>query len=53
MFSVVASRAADAERPPQWPQVKALNPAYASYETQTHREIPVVVLRRRADAGRG
>ncbi len=53
MFPVVASRAADAERARLWAQVKAFNPAYATYETMTDREIPVVVLRRRADAGRG
>jgi deazaflavin-dependent oxidoreductase (nitroreductase family) len=51
-FPVVASRANDAERARLWPEVKAFNPAYATYETLTDREIPVVVLRRRADAGR-
>jgi deazaflavin-dependent oxidoreductase (nitroreductase family) len=52
VIPVVASRAGDAERARLWPEVKAFNPTYATYETLTDREIPVVLLRRRADAGR-
>lgn len=41
---VRAHRAEGAERERLWAQCKSANPMWASYETRTAREIPVVVL---------
>jgi deazaflavin-dependent oxidoreductase (nitroreductase family) len=48
---VVAHRAAGEERARLWAEVKRFNPAYATYERLTEREIPVVVLARAGGAG--
>ena len=45
-FEVLARQANAGERARLWPQLKAMNPFYASYEQITAREIPVVILRR-------
>lgn len=45
-FDVTAHRARGDERERLWPALKAFNPAYRRYEKKTHREIPVVVLKR-------
>ncbi len=46
-FPVVAAAARGEDRERLWPLVKRYNRAYATYETLTEREIPVVVLRPR------
>lgn len=45
-FRVRAELASGAERERLWPWLKQRNPQYARYEQKTHREIPVVVLKR-------
>jgi deazaflavin-dependent oxidoreductase (nitroreductase family) len=45
IVQVTASRANAEEHARLWPQLKAWNPFYASYEKITEREIPVVILR--------
>jgi deazaflavin-dependent oxidoreductase (nitroreductase family) len=45
---VVASFAEGAERERLWPLVVGHYPPYGEYQKRTDREIPVVVLRRRA-----
>lgn len=47
-IAVAAHRADATERARLWPALKTMNPFYATYETLTAREIPVVVLTRRA-----
>ena len=41
--SMVARTADAAERAELWPKVVAANPAYASYQRRTRREIPVII----------
>ena len=43
-IEVKAREAAGSERTEIWERQKALRPAFAEYETQTAREIPVIVL---------
>jgi deazaflavin-dependent oxidoreductase (nitroreductase family) len=45
---VRASLASTPERARLWPLLTRHNPHYAGYERKTRREIPVVILRRRA-----
>jgi len=45
-FSAHARDATPEERPELWKQMTALWPAYDTYQTKTHREIPVVILER-------
>lgn len=50
----VGATVADAEqRQRLWPLVLERYPNYAGYEQKTTREIPLVILRRQAEAGRG
>jgi hypothetical protein len=43
-FDLVAHEASGEERAPIWEEQKRRNPAFASYERKTSREIPVIVL---------
>lgn len=44
-WPIVAVLADPEQRSRLWPLLKELNPAYASYEKKTRREIPVVILK--------
>jgi deazaflavin-dependent oxidoreductase (nitroreductase family) len=46
-FPATARVATDAERRRLWPQVVELWPDYARYQSQTSREIPLVILKPR------
>lgn len=49
-FAAVARTASPQERPAMWRHMLEVFPAYADYQRRTAREIPVVVIARRADA---
>jgi F420H(2)-dependent quinone reductase len=46
--AVVAALASAEERERLWPKLVEMYPSYGAYQSRTDREIPVVILRRRA-----
>jgi deazaflavin-dependent oxidoreductase (nitroreductase family) len=44
--AVVAALASEEERARLWPKLVEMYPSYATYQSRTDREIPVVILRR-------
>ena len=51
-LTVEAALASPEERARLWPELKKINPPYATYERRTRREIPVVLLRATTDGAK-